>query len=151
MAFGSYFISANDVAKGLLDAKNVQLLIMANQRILFPEIVERLRKYISDGGMVLLIGSNGVFDNSSLENSLSIRKIVSQLTDEQIQYLYNWGYQKNIQIPLIVVSGDTFHLERIPLLGKSVDNYQILRNVLSKKIVLAKNGKLSFVSLLDLK
>ncbi|RLC25760.1 MAG: hypothetical protein DRH21_03580 [Deltaproteobacteria bacterium] len=140
------FISASNVAEGMLDAKTVQLLIMVNQRILLPEVVKNLSKYISDGGTVLLVGSNGVFDNLSRKDNLAIRKLAPKLTDERLQYLYNWGIQKKIQIPLIVVSGDSFHFAKIPLLGNPGDNYQILRMALSKKIVLAECGKLALVS-----
>ena len=139
------FISASDVAEGMLDAKTVQLLIMANQRILLPEVVKSLRKYISDGGTMLLVGSNGVFDDSSKKNNHAIKKLAPQLTEEQVRYLYNWGLKRNIEVPLVVVSGNTLHFTRIPLLGHPNDNYQILRNALSEKVVLAKRGKLALV------
>ena len=144
------FISASDVAEGMLDANTVQLLIMVNQRILLPDVVKGLSKYLSGGGTVLLVGSNGVFDDSSKKNNHAIKKLVPQLTEEQVRYLYNWGLKRNIEVPLIMVSGNTPHFARIPLLGNPDDNYQILRNALSEKVVLAKCGKLSLVSPTDL-
>lgn len=138
------FISANDVTHGLLDAKTVQLLIMANQRILSSETVKRLHEYISDGGTVLLVGSNGVFDNSSRKDALAIKQLAPKLTDDQIQYLYNWGLQRNTQIPLIVIASDTFLLTQIPVSGNPDDNYQILRSTLFRKVILANRGKLTF-------
>jgi hypothetical protein len=138
------FISANDVTRGLLDAKTVQLLIMANQRILSSETVKGLHKYISDGGTVLLVGSNGVFDNSSRKDALAIKQLAPKLTDDQIQYLYNWGLQRNTQIPLIVIASDTFLLTKILVSGNPDDNYQILRSTLFRKVILANRGKLTF-------
>ena len=133
----------------MLDANAAQLLIMVNQRILLPEVVKSLSKYISDGGTMLLVGSNGVFDDSSKKNSFAIRKLASQLTEEQVRYLYDWGLKRNIEIPLIIVSGNTLHFTKIPLLENPDDNYQILRNALSRKVVLAKRGKLALVSPTD--
>jgi hypothetical protein len=145
------FISANDVTHGLLDAKTVQLLIMANQRILSSETVKGLHKYISDGGTVLLVGSNGVFDNSSRKDALAIKQLAPKLTDDQIQYLYNWGLQRNTQIPLIVIASDTFLLIKFLVSGNPDDNYQILRSTLFRKVILANRGKLTFAGPMHMK
>jgi len=140
------FISDSDVVKGSLDPKAVQLLIMVNQRILLPDVVKGLSKYQSGGGTLLLVGSNGIFDDSSKKSDQAIKKLVPQLTAAQVQQFYDWGLEGSIEVPLVMISGNTFHFTRVPLLGTPDDNYQILKKILSEKVALPKEGQLTLVS-----
>ncbi len=139
------FISASDVVEGFLDPKAVQLLIMVNQRILLPDVVKGLSKYLSDGGTVLLVGSNGVFDDLSKKNDQAIKKLAPQLTEAQILKLYDWGLDGNIEMPLLMVSGNSFNFTCVPVFSNPVDNYQLLRKVLSERLALPKEGQMTLI------
>ena len=119
---------------------------MANQRFLANEIAEKLRKYVSKGGTILLVGSNGVFDALFKKNAQSIRTLAPQLSDRQIQALYDWGLQDDIRVPFIVVSANGSRFIEVPLKGDPGANYRQLAAALPITLGLSENGKLSLIS-----
>lgn len=139
------FISSSHLADALSSDKT-RLLIMANQRFLANEIAEKLRKYVSKGGTILLVGSNGVFDASFKKNAQSIRTLAPQLSDRQIQALYDWGSQDDIRVPFIVVSANGSRYIEVPLKGDPGANYRQLAAALPITLGLSENGKLSLIS-----
>ena len=135
------FISSSHLANALSSGKT-SLLVMANQRYLANEMAEKLRKYVSKGGAILLVGSNGVFDASFKKNAQSIRALAPQLSDRQLQALYDWGLQDDIRVPFIVVSANGSRFIEIPLKGDPVENYRQVRAALPITLGLSENGQL---------
>jgi len=135
------FISSSDLADALVSGKT-RLLIMANQRYLANEMAEKLRKFVSKGGTILLVGSNGVFDASFKKNAQSIRTLAPQLSDRQLQALYDWGLQDDIRVPFIVVSANGSRFIEVPLKGDPAANYRQLRAALTITLGLSENGQL---------
>jgi hypothetical protein len=140
------FISSSHLAEALFLGKT-RLLIMANQRYIANEIAEKLRKYVSKGGMILLVGSNGVFDASFNKDAQSIRTLAPQLSDRQLQALYDWGLQDDIRVPFIVVSANGSRYIEVSLKGDPGANYRQLAAALPITLGLSKNGKLFLSSL----
>jgi len=139
------FISSSHLADSLSPDKT-RLLIMANQRFLGNETVEKLRTYVSKGGSILLVGSNGIIDSSSKKNTQSIRTLAPQLSDKQIQSFYDWGMKDDIRIPFIVVSAKGNRFMELPLKGNPTENYRKLRAALPTTLGLSENGQLSLSS-----
>ena len=137
------FISSSDLDNALSPGKT-RLLILANQKYLAMEIVEKLRKYISNGGTILLVGSNGVFNDSFNKDAQSIRTLAPQLSGRQLQVLYNWGLQDDIQIPFIVISKNGIRYIEIPLKGDPGANYRQLAETLPITLGLSGNGNIFF-------
>ncbi len=140
------FISKDDVETDLLNVENVDLLIVVNQRIISNKTLNALNKYIANGGSVLLIGSNGIFNDSSQKNNFAIKSLVPELSDEQIQDLYDWGIQRTLKIPVIVTDGYQFRFEKLSVNGNPNENYQLLKNILPRNIIWPEQGKLMFTS-----
>jgi hypothetical protein len=138
------FIDAEDIEEGALDLALPKLIIMANQRVLSASLVTRLQKYMASGGAVLLVGSNGVFDESGQRNTFSISRLAPRLTADQVQSLYNWGMKQNILIPFVVISSTNESFFQIPLDGEESGNYGLLRSALVSLVPLAQTGELSF-------
>jgi hypothetical protein len=109
--------------------------------------VEKLRRYVSKGGTILLVGSNGVFDASFKKNAESIRTLVPQLSDRQLQVLYDWGLQNDIRVPFIVVSANGNRFIEVLLKGDPAENYRQLRAALPITLGLSENGQFFLSSL----
>jgi len=120
---------------------------MANQRFLSNDIVEKLQKYVSKGGTILLVGSNGVFDVSLKKNTQSIRTLAPLLSGRQLQAHYDWGLQDDILVPFVVVSANGSRFIEVPLKGDPGANYRQLTAALPITLGLSENGKLFLSSL----
>lgn len=121
----------------------VRLLILANQRCIDEETAGKLRNYLLNGGTILLVGSNGVFDVSFQKNSRSLKTLSPTLSDRQIQMLYDWGLRDEIRVPFLVVRRDNTRLIEIPLNGDPAENYRKLKAVLPTTLGLSDHGSLT--------
>jgi hypothetical protein len=138
------FIGTKDILEGALNPLSTKLVIMANQRVIRPDVVSRLKVYIAGGGTVLLIGSNGVFDNFGQVSTAGIERLAPKLTSDQIQSFYKWGLQQDIRAPFVVIRNDGVSYFEVPFKGDPSNNYDLLRKALSRTVTLAEGGRLNF-------
>lgn len=136
------FIRSSDLSRS--EALNgVRLLILTNQRCIGEETAQKLRNYVINGGTILLVGSNGVFDVSFQKNSRSLKTLSPTLSDRRIQMLYDWGLKDEILVPFFVVRKEDTRLIEIRLNGDPAQNYRKLKAVLPATLGLSDHGSLA--------
>ena len=139
----SGFISAVDFADSQLNPLGKsKILVMANQRVVSTEILTHLKCFISSGGLLLLVGSNGVFDKAFAEKPFGVKRL-GGLNNAQVQNLYRWGREVNVKVPFIAIkSSGTSYIE-IPIDGGPVNNYRMLRKALGNSMSIPQDGNFS--------
>lgn len=139
---GFRFVSRTHVLEHGLDADATRLLVVANQRDLSSSVARRLQDFVADSGVVLLIGSNGVFDGTGQRDAAVLSSLAPSLTGEQIKMLYQWGLHSPVRIPVLALSVNGIRLTSFALDGAPEDNYRRFRSVLSDHLPLPVNASL---------
>lgn len=138
------FISATQISKSALSYPEAKVLVMANQRVISEDVLKELKKFIADGGKIILIGSNGVF-NEDFEKDTTVIEELSGLDDEQIiERFYTWGLAEDAKMPIISVTKSGTEYAEIPFYGEAKENYSIFIKAIGNSLGLSSDGELVF-------
>ncbi len=140
------FVGSADVSVAPPDPNKTKLLVLANQRIIPPEIAANLKTYVDSGGTLLLLGSNGIFDPDGRKEASAIRKLAPLISESQLGGLYEWGVTNRIKIPFFVISKGSGKFLEIDISKDAGENFELLAGSLPKNLDLPKKGRLIFVS-----
>ena len=135
------FISAAEVMRNSLTSSDLtRVLIMANQRVVPPDIVQQLQRFVLSGGRLLLIGSNGVFNQANKRDTSVIEKLAGELNGKQIRQLYNWGAEQVVKVPFISVTKYATDYFEVPMNGDPTINFNLLQRGLGNVVSELDNG-----------
>ncbi len=140
------FVGSADVMLAPPDPKKTRLLVLTDQRVLPPAIAANLKSYVDQGGVLLLLGSNGVFGSEGRKDGSALRKLVPSLTDAQLIGLYEWGLDSRIKIPFFVVSKGRSRYAEVDISKNPSENFTALVGAIPESVALPRKGRLIFVS-----
>ena len=129
------FISAYQVADGGLSfPESAKVLVMANQRFISADICKQLKTFVSSGGRLVLIGSNGIFSKTNEKDTTAVEKLATGLNKKQVVRFFNWGINRVARVPVIsITTGGTDYLE-IPEDGDPASNFALLKRAIGNVI-----------------
>ena len=120
------FMGTDDLLKSPPDPAKTKLLVVANYRAIPPAVAEQLKKYSDAGGMLLLLGSNGVFDAENRKDAASLHKLAPAATESQVRAMYKWGTADQGRIPAFVIAKGVSQFFEMNVTNRSSENYQVL-------------------------
>ncbi|MCI5157328.1 MAG: glycosyl hydrolase family protein, partial [Candidatus Electrothrix sp. AUS1_2] len=125
------FISADQVADGGLSfPKAAKVLVMANQQFIPADICKQLKSFVSSGGRLVLIGSNGIFSKTNEKDTTAVEKLAIGLNKKQIERFFNWGIDRVVRVPFISITTTGTDYFEIPEDGDPASNFILLKRAM---------------------